>query len=84
MEATTPHQGSLSLQQMETIKKKHIWVQCRDQQIMGNPVPNNTSTSQFQHLSEGASQKMRQKDCKSQDTRKCAVRQSLEMAALQD
>lgn len=33
----TPHQGSLSSQQMETITEKHNCTQCGNQQVVGRP-----------------------------------------------
>lgn len=34
--ASTPHQRSFSLRQMETITENQNWTQCRNQQIIGS------------------------------------------------
>ena len=61
---STPHQGSVSLQQIENITENHNWSQYRDQQIVGSPVTMNTSTSQLlKYRTQGILQKMR-RNCK--------------------
>lgn len=48
--ATTPHENSLSLQQMGTTKENYDWTQCKDQWILRSPAPVETSESQLLHL----------------------------------
>lgn len=68
---------------MTTITENHNWTQCRDQKIVGSPDPMDAPTSQPLHLRlTEYHRRGREKDCKIQNTRKPAVKQTfLEMAA---
>lgn len=76
--ATTPHQRNLSWQQMETIAKNHTWAQCRDQWILGILKP-----SRYTFITAWLGEQGRRGGgwiVKSHNTKKSAVKQSLNVA----
>lgn len=75
---TTPHQGRLTLQQMDTITENHTWPQCSDQWIVGSPVTMDTSIPQLLHLLACEHcRKGGRKKCKNQDTKISGMKESL-------
>ena len=71
---TTPHQRCFSLQQMKPITENHNCMQCSDQQVVGSPAPKSTlciTAPASEHDRRGG------RKIASQNTGKCAVKQSL-------
>lgn len=71
---TTPHHRSFSLQQMKPITENHNCMQCSDQQVVGSPAPKSTlciTAPASEHDRRGG------RKIASQNTGKCAVKQSL-------